>query len=98
METLMDKIDDLPDAPETIEIVSPPPDPPSRWVPVVSSETFEFLEHLAQQGIPADDRESLKNEAISVLARCVPPTDSNNTDTGLVIGYVQSGKTMSFTT
>ncbi len=94
----MDKIDDLPDAPETIEIVSPQPDPPSRWVPVVSSETLEFLEYLAQQGIPADDRESLKNEAISVLARCVPPTDSNNTDTGLVIGYVQSGKTMSFTT
>ena len=33
-----------------------------------------------------------------MLARCVPPTTQEGTETGLVIGYIQSGKTTSFIT
>ena len=33
-----------------------------------------------------------------MLARCVPPASGSGAETGLVVGYVQSGKTMSFTT
>lgn len=40
----------------------------------------------------------MKREAIVVLEQCVPPTLPNGTETGLVIGYIQSGKTTSFTT
>ena len=41
---------------------------------------------------------TIKTEAISVLARCVPPQTPPRQETGLVVGYVQSGKTLSFTT
>ena len=42
--------------------------------------------------------ETVKTEAISVLSKCAPPTAPPKQETGLVIGYVQSGKTLSFTT
>jgi hypothetical protein len=37
-------------------------------------------------------------EAQRILGRCLPPTESAGRETGLVVGYVQSGKTMSFET
>jgi hypothetical protein len=36
--------------------------------------------------------------AASILAKGVPPTRAAGSETGLVVGYVQSGKTLSFTT
>jgi hypothetical protein len=33
-----------------------------------------------------------------ILGRCLPPTEASGRETGLVVGYVQSGKTMSFET
>ena len=33
-----------------------------------------------------------------ILGRCLPPTETGKAETGLVVGYVQSGKTMSFET
>ena len=37
--------------------------------------------------------------ALDIIARCVPPSDeTDRQETGLVVGYVQSGKTLSFTT
>jgi hypothetical protein len=41
---------------------------------------------------------SILQEARRILGRCLPPTDGGGRETGLVIGYVQSGKTMSFET
>ncbi len=41
--------------------------------------------------------ETIKDEAVDILSRCVPPTDRQGQRTGLVIGHVQSGKTSSFT-
>jgi hypothetical protein len=73
---------------------------PTRWTPVVGSVTLEFIERkLAQRGAP--DREAMNRvvaEAAQILGRCVPPKDSAGCDAGLVVGYVQSGKTLSFTT
>jgi hypothetical protein len=66
-----------------------------RWSPVVGDETLELLNHL---GLSRDGAERVRDEAIEVLARCVPPTAIAEVDTGLAVGYVQSGKTMSFTT
>jgi len=67
----------------------------NRWTPVAGPETSALLEHL---GISEEGKIALRDEAISVLAKCLPPTALSGRETGLVIGYVQSGKTMSFTT
>lgn len=65
------------------------------WNPVAGPEVQFLL-----QGLPLNQETSqtLQSEAFSVLSRCVSPLTSQGDSTGLVIGYVQSGKTMSFTT
>ena len=42
--------------------------------------------------------ESVIEAAASILARGISPNEHNSHRTGLVVGYVQSGKTLSFTT
>jgi hypothetical protein len=79
---------------ETIDIVTERREPGARWTPVVGTETLLLLEHLA---LSHDSRATLQGEAVAILARCAPPKLPNAQETGLVIGYVQSGKTMSFT-
>ena len=69
--------------------------PGARWQPIVSTETLELLDHLQMTG---ESRERLQTEAANILAKCVPPMPLTEHATGLVLGYVQSGKTMSFTT
>lgn len=64
------------------------------WRPSIGEETFSLL-----QGLSLDQQScnALRNEAVSILSRCVPPTIQEGERTGLVVGYVQSGKTLSFT-
>lgn len=80
---------------EIVELGHPSFDPTARWQPVERSEVRMLLEHLR---LDRDSSTRLKQEALRILSRCVPPTASDGEETGLVIGYVQSGKTMSFTT
>lgn len=67
------------------------------WDPIVGRE----LERLLNKKFPDDQaaRRAVRNSTIRILRRCVSPAananDANNT--GLVVGYVQSGKTLSFT-
>jgi hypothetical protein len=72
----------------------------TRWTPVVGPFTREFVERkLKQRGAPdADAMERVVTEAATILGRCVPPSEPSGRDAGLVVGYVQSGKTLSFTT
>lgn len=84
-----------PDNLEFIEMLSHTASPAIRWQPTVGSETLELLNYLK---LKADEKERLQEESIAVLSNCLPPTDPTGFETGLVIGYVQSGKTMSFTT
>jgi hypothetical protein len=79
---------------ETIEVNVPEQDMTGRWQPSIGGETLQFLQHL---DIPHYSKEVLTREATSILAHCVPPAEVRGTETGLIIGYVQSGKTMSFT-
>lgn len=66
------------------------------WSPETGEETQALLNHL---NLPDEEsRSRIQNEAIQVIQRCVPPTFSSGSKTGLVTGYVQSGKTMCFTT
>lgn len=68
--------------------------PGHRWQPIEGPETRDLLSH---RPLPPDSRASVRNEALEVLGRCLPPAAGLGSDTGLVVGYVQSGKTFSFT-
>src|SRR5688572_28700714 len=80
---------------EIIEVIPSANPSRMRWQPTVGSETIELLKYLE---LKPEEKETLQNESVSVLSKCLPPNALPATETGLVIGYVQSGKTMSFTT
>lgn len=75
--------------------------PKLRWVPEPKDFTTEFLESKSSDLNSTDLTEgpnSVLHEAVRILGRCLPPTEPAGRETGLVVGYVQSGKTMSFET
>jgi hypothetical protein len=63
-------------------------------MPAVGAEALEFLRTV----VPEGSREEVRDAAVAILAKGVPPTSAAGQATGLVVGYVQSGKTMSFET
>jgi len=65
------------------------------WKPIVGEETQQLLEYLKLDKVST---ERLLNETKEILSLCGSPQQDTNSETGLVFGYVQSGKTMSFTT
>lgn len=78
--------------------------PALRWLPEKKEITEEFLQSKSTDpnGPTYEDltegENSTLQEAQRILGRCLPPTDPPGSETGLVVGYVQSGKTMSFET
>lgn len=64
------------------------------WEPLVGPEALEFLATV----VPVESREHVRDSAVSILSKSIRPTDEQGQETGLVVGYVQSGKTMSFET
>jgi hypothetical protein len=72
-------------------------DPGARWTPHVGAETLALLAHMGDD-LDEPTRDRVRDEALAVLRACTPPTDPAGSETGLVLGQVQSGKTMSFTT
>ena len=76
---------------EQIEIIRPATE---LWRPSIGRETYELLQRLS---LDEASRNALRDEAIRVLSKCVPPNQQEGQRTGLVVGYVQSGKTLSFT-
>jgi hypothetical protein len=79
----------------TVELLTPQAQIKRLWQPVIGEETDELLRQIA---LPGPETARVRDEAVDVLARCVPPLGSAATETGLAVGYVQSGKTISFTT
>lgn len=65
-----------------------------HWQPHVGPETRDFLEHV----VPVASHEDVCEVAASILRKGVSPRVEAGKETGLVVGYVQSGKTMSFET
>ena len=65
------------------------------WNPV-QGESFTSL-LTANQALSPDEKERLVVETTQILSDCVDPQGDPDANTGLVIGYVQSGKTLSFT-
>src|SRR5271157_4981411 len=64
---------------------------PPGWDPQPGPET-DLLD------LPPDARDQIVDEARRILRRCVDPHGPPQSQTGLAVGYVQSGKTTSFTT
>jgi len=65
------------------------------WRPSIGTETENLLNKLPLDPTSCN---ALRDEAIQVLSKCIPPDQKEGQRTGLVLGYVQSGKTLSFTT
>ena len=68
--------------------------PGSLWVPLQGPEVQGLVEHLS---IDRESKDRLAAEAATILGKCIPPHGAPDATTGLVLGYVQSGKTLSFT-
>ena len=83
--------------PNSGETISPQDDlsPGSLWTPVQGQEVRNLLAHLQ---FDRDSSDRIVSEATSVLSKCIPPNAPTGSTTGLVLGYIQSGKTLSFTT
>ncbi len=79
------------------ETITPQEDLPSGslWLPLQGDEVRELIAHL---DLGRESSERMVAEATSILSKCIPPQGPTESTTGLVLGYVQSGKTMSFTT
>ncbi len=71
------------------------------WNPFVGDETNELLR---SKGFANPDRtlnesgQRVLDETYRIMQVCGNPSSTINNETGIVIGYVQSGKTLSFTT
>lgn len=73
-----------------------------QWTPVVGDETFELIRSNSKL---IDGNRNLNeagqrvlDETFRIMQVCGNPECEANIETGIVIGYVQSGKTLSFTT
>lgn len=67
-----------------------------QWQPVLGEETRGLMERMGSE-LDEQARQQIRQSAASTLGRCASPQQSSGT-TGLVLGQIQSGKTMSFTT
>lgn len=66
------------------------------WQPQPGRATAAALHRAfgSEENAPAV---AVREEAIATLSNCLSPAQRNASSTGLVVGYVQSGKTLSFT-
>ena len=66
-----------------------------QWIPVQGNAFTDMLS--SNDALSDEEKEQLVEETTSILSECVDPGTADEVNTGLVIGYVQSGKTLSFT-
>ena len=79
-----------------VEVITPTDalPPGSLWVPLQGAEVRGLLDHLS---LDSESKGRLAAEAATILGKCIPPQGGADSTTGLVLGHVQSGKTLSFT-
>lgn len=73
----------------------------NEWTPFVGDETTGLLRSKGfanTDGSLNEGGQRVLDEAYRIMQVCGNPNEPANNDTGIVIGYVQSGKTLSFTT
>lgn len=81
---------------EHVQLVREIPASGTLWSPVVGEETARLL---ADSGLDDVSRLRVEDQSVAILSSCLPPLRDRGAEqrTGLVVGYVQSGKTLSFT-
>ena len=67
------------------------------WGPSIDGEEIRRLRNRYQGRISEDEWDDVVETAASILGRCPTPTDNDRRVTGLALGKVQSGKTLSYT-
>lgn len=77
-------------------ILFPSPKTNNQWLPEAGTFTEAYLESLTNLDLQAKDR--ILQESLQILGNCSHPSEPSYSESGLVLGYVQSGKTQSFTT
>lgn len=65
------------------------------WNPVVGEQLRAALQ--LQTKLSDTERTALERQTVSILGKSIPPQNPQGSETGLALGYVQSGKTLSFT-
>lgn len=83
--------------PDKIEVIEPD-SLSGRWTPTVREETLDLFAYFAKKGLDEEGCATIKSEAVNILSKCTSPQVEHGSVTGLAVGYVQSGKTMSYTT
>ena len=70
---------------------------------ILTGESFEKLYNNLGH-LTTDEKKNIKKSSIEILRKCIPSSlksskksYKNNNNTGLIIGKIQSGKTLSFT-
>lgn len=76
----------------TIEIVKPVTEQQKIFV---GERTLSFMK--SQVNLDEESKEIIIEEAMKILSHCIAPA-AHNSITNIAVGYVQSGKTLSFTT
>lgn len=72
-----------------------------NWNPFVGDETNELLRSKGFANLDRtlnENGQRVLDETYRIMQVCGNPNNTTNNETGIVIGYVQSGKTLSFTT
>ena len=76
-----------------------PIEAPQRvWGPSIDGEEIRLLQGRYAERVSEEEWDSVVQTAASILGRCPSPTESKRNVTGLALGKVQSGKTLSYTT
>ncbi|MDE0173344.1 MAG: hypothetical protein OYH76_19100 [Defluviicoccus sp.] len=81
--------------PKLIKVASQTGNSGGQWSPIQGTAFTALLR--SNEALADDEKERLIHETASILSECAPPNQEGTSNTGLVIGYVQSGKTLSFT-
>lgn len=81
---------------EEISLLSPAQ---TEFMPVIGETTTGLAEHLVSTGFlnSLEGFEPIRRDALTIIKRCRPFKGADGRRTGLVVGYVQSGKTASMT-
>lgn len=85
---------------EIIEITGSGSDNNAKWKPYQGEEIDSLIKHkgfIDQDGKINTIGDKIVEETYRILEMCGDPDLTTNIETGLVLGYVQSGKTLSFT-
>ncbi len=67
----------------------------SGWNPVQGPALTGLVNN--SKSLSLEEKDRLVRETMAIMCQCANPVEPSDHNTGLIIGYVQSGKTLSFT-